>query len=694
MSKKILSALPAFLFALARVSADAPVVNPAPGVWANRQALALSLQPGDEAFYSLNGADPESTGFAYDGPVLIDVAGPVTARVSVVSKDGRRENFSVSYTVDESLPDDGVAREFVESHKASGTIDYQAGSVLRIPESLSYSMGNFPESLEKGGPISYSAACILSRDIPCSLTDGSRRWRFVIRAMPSRGGSFSRRSLPFSVDEWDEISLDDKRFIYRVDDGMWIPPGRKVAVDRTAERKISWQSVAYEPGNPIESFSLPPKPTLAVRKSPDGSVAVFLRGDPGYRLGAENSGAAAFFEAAVIDTFPGDEARGTLMASVYFDGARQGSMPVEYDVARRRPSPPVFTSSAKSFYSRDEVSLRVSGEKGSELFIAQSEPWPVGEDGADEGSPPSVDAGEYKSAGGASEMSLRLSSEESAVYRKVSAYSIDANGNKSDAAEYGVVIDRYNYYIDSSADPAVADGSRARPFASFDGCSGILGKSRFARVTVSGKVEMPKGETVISSNCAIEGRPGSSLVFGAGSFVTVRSASLDLKNIVVERDDSSDLSVNNVPLFNLEFSTLRMDGCEAFASFNKNGTVIAASVSVVSVKNSGVASQSSVYSSALSAVSTKIKIERSRISTVSLTAVNLSAQGGDFELRSSSCKVSGAYGRPVELFGTRSKITGNTFEADLSSASKTGDEVYRDAKNVSLEYSGNSVKRP
>ena len=61
----------------AAVSADVKIINLVKGVWANKQSLVLELSEGESAYYSLNGSDPRESGFAYDGPVALDVSGDV-----------------------------------------------------------------------------------------------------------------------------------------------------------------------------------------------------------------------------------------------------------------------------------------------------------------------------------------------------------------------------------------------------------------------------------------------------------------------------------------------------------------------------------------------------------------------------------------------------------------------------------------
>ena len=70
--KKFVTVL-AFLFAVCSAFAQR-IISPVPGTWANKQCLVLNTTDGSECFYSYSGTDPLTSGFAYDGPVLIDKA--------------------------------------------------------------------------------------------------------------------------------------------------------------------------------------------------------------------------------------------------------------------------------------------------------------------------------------------------------------------------------------------------------------------------------------------------------------------------------------------------------------------------------------------------------------------------------------------------------------------------------------------
>ena len=675
----------------AAASATVKIINPVQGVWANKQLLVLELSEGENAYYSLNGSDPLDSGFAYDGPVALDVSGDVEVRIVAVDSRGLSREYRVSYTVAPVPFPPAYSIGEIADAVSDGILEYTAGDVLSLPSELEYSLGGLPESFQKGRAISYSADCILSRFIPCVLSDGTAKWRFIIKTKPSLSGSFAVRDVPFKITDWDTLSFTSDALIYRIDDAYWVSGKESAVLDRTVPHTIFWQSVAFAPANPVSSFVLPPKPETLVERREDGSISLALRGE-GFRFGSriENGEETVLFEAAGIDTFFGDEVSGTFDADVYYDSVYQGRLSFPYTVDRRSPSVPTFVSSAKSFYSRKAVELSLSGDGESDLFVAVSNPVMLFGTMTKEDAASLFDVVHADSFLPFTAPLVLDSPSDDAVYYKICAYAVDRSGNKSALVSYDVLIDKYNYYVDASADKESADGTRDNPYTTLAECLAAAEENRFANITIKGTLVMPEGETLIDSNCVIRGEDDARLVFASGGFFTVRSASLSLINLIVKRDDTDSPNKINNPLIRLEHSVLTSENCEIAVSFAESGNVVSADTSVVTIRFCGITSSAKRYSSCISSVGSKLKISDSRISTAASAAVNFSVHGGEFEMRSSSCRVAGSYGRAAELFGGKSKIVENSFVADLRYPERSAAAVYTDAQNISLEYGGNT----
>ena len=72
------------------LAAEINLLSPVKGEWANRQMLVIDNSDGGDFFYSVDGADPETFGFAYDGPVLLDVEGEVQLNVTRIASGGKK----------------------------------------------------------------------------------------------------------------------------------------------------------------------------------------------------------------------------------------------------------------------------------------------------------------------------------------------------------------------------------------------------------------------------------------------------------------------------------------------------------------------------------------------------------------------------------------------------------------------------
>ena len=134
-----------------------------------------------------------------------------------------------------------------------------------------------------------------------------------------------------------------------------------------------------------------------------------------------------------------------------------------------------------------------------------------------------------------------------------------------------------------------------------------------------------------------------------------------------------------------------LDGVELSAAFGKSGSIISCEKSVLNIVNTGLTSTAESYSSIVSSVQSKIQIKKSRLTVVAGTAVNISAQGGLFELTDSTCIVTGVMGRIAELFDTHSTICRNNFVGDLKKPMGNNKPVYTDEKNYSVDYSENNI---
>ena len=687
--KKLIVFIVSILFSAAAF-AQLKVISPIEGTFANRQMLVLETDGTGECFYSLNGTDPETFGFAYDGPVLIDLDGPVEIRIAKTGKN--KEEITVKYTV---LPDNAFTASyssFISSFYDSGILNYTSGSILSIPEQLQYSFGLPPDSFLAGRDLSISQSSVLTRYIPCTLLDDAsgKKWRFIIKTFPQTAGVYSRRDVPFVITDWDTITFTNENYIYKIDSEYWELPKKSIKLDRSVSHMIRWQNLEYQEGNPIDFFVLPPKPQLEQSTGDDGSLIFNLQGDPSYSMSVLTSGGSGstsyqeLFTQLGVDTFYGDSVSGTLQIGFYTNSVYQGMLEVPFAINKRPPSTPLISTTAASFYSREPVAISIKGETSSDLYYAISEPYTITSASEtysqDSAVFASIRADNFTKADSSS-LSFVLSPEgNGAVYFKVAAYSKNEK-NIGPVATYGVIIDQYNYYYNSFADASIADGTSLRPYATFDQCIQAINKGRYACLQVKGQLVVPAGVHYIVSNCLFVNEDDASLEFEQGASLVVKNSNLTIENFTIcaAGDGKALYKIDGiVPYFKLEDSVLDIKNCQIAALFDSNGLFTEAIRSSVNVSGTIASVSASSYASFISGVRTNVNIQNSSINTTAATSVILSLNQGDVYISNNSFKISGEKGRVAEFFAATGTLEKNSYKASLKNASNSA-PVYTDS---------------
>ena len=104
--------------------------------------MVLDLPDGTEAFYSLNGEDPAVSGFAYDGPALLNVSGNVRLVLVIIGADGGTQRFEISYTVVLKETPAYMQAAFARSGGNGVFAEVNASSYIDIPAHISYTIEN------------------------------------------------------------------------------------------------------------------------------------------------------------------------------------------------------------------------------------------------------------------------------------------------------------------------------------------------------------------------------------------------------------------------------------------------------------------------------------------------------------------------------------------------------------------------
>ena len=700
MKKKFLS-LFAVLFVLLvfpfQLAAEINLLSPVEGEWANRQMLVIDNTDGGDFFYSVDGADPETFGFAYDGPVLLDVTGKVQLNVTRIAAGGKKENTSVVFTVTTDDASKTDYKSFVQTFFDGGILNYSAGSDLVIPPELSFFLGLPPENYMPARTLHLSSSSVLSRFVPCTVYDKAReiKYRFIIKTYPQSAGLYSHRDVPFEISDWETITIKDDNFIYKVDSEYWGLPTEPRKIDRTTSHMISWQPLEYDSSNPIEFFVLPPKPELVKEELDDGSILCYIRGDDSYSLGIKNEADGTYselFSHVGIDAFYGDQVSGNVTLGIFSNSVYQGKISFAYNINRKPPQIPVIKSNAEGFVSRGTVDVKIQGTKGADLYIALSEPLNLEVSGQAYTSGDDifrkVKLGDYKKVKGDS-YSLRWAQNGlNPVYYKVSAYS-KSDENQSSPIEFAVVIDQSNYYFDSSADAELADGTAAHPFTQFDQIASALVKQRVVKLSVKGEMQINDAYPV-QANFEIQNEGDARLTFGPKGSLIVKASTFEISGCRIH--NTSDLSSKSiVPLIKLENSVLTMKNCMIGAEFARNGNVIDATNAIINISDTIASTKAVSYVSFIAAVKSRITMKNSSINTNAETSVIISADGGNISSQKNEFLVTGGTGRIAELFGVKASFKDNSFKARFTNNTSKIQPLYTN-KATKLTEENNSVQ--
>lgn len=671
------------------------VKSPISGQWANKQMLIIDTSSDGDYFYSVDGSDPENFGFAYDGPVLLDVDGNVTLRIAKIISTNKKETLEISYSV---IQDDGNSKsysQFISSFFDTGILNYTSGTDFSIPSELKFSFEFFPKNFIDGRTISISEKSVLTRNFPCTILDSStnEKWRFFIKTYPSISGTFSRRDLPIKIVDWDTVEFLDENLIYKIDDEFWSLPKSPVKLDRNQSHMISWQSINYDFGNPIESFVLPPKPQIKITQGEDGEIICTLDDDESYKMSllGENFLYQELFSEICADVFFGENVSGTMKIGIFCSGLFQGEMDVPYFINKSPASAPKIISDTKNFYTRKDVNLKIQNDdSNAELYYAISEPFPIS-DSSSRLNPSSLElqnvlADDFVKVDSSSvSISLKALNESSVFYR-VRAFS-KKDSNQSPISEYSVIIDQ-NYYYNSSSSSTLQEGTLEQPFTDFNSLLQALNSTRNAKIFVLGDLVIPSGKYEIFSNCIIIGEDDSNIIFDKNAQLIVKDSSLDLRKISIKNTKDDELSTM-LPLIKGQRSVLSFTDCLIYAEFEKTGSVIDSSSCVVYIKNSICAILAKSYSCFMTGVNSKIFIENSNITANSETSVLISFSQTQISCKENTLSINCKKGRVAEFFESEGVFEKNVFKGDLSKSTSIN-PIFTDKKCL-INFSDNET---
>ena len=691
----------------ARAFAEVSVINPVPGVYGNLQTLVVEASQGEDVFYSFSGSDPLAQGFAYDGPVVLDVTGNVELRVACVDQEQKKNEITVSYSVEPCQTESEEQNAFLKSFESGPCFDFEAGSKITVPFSMSYSFFN-NKGVEKGRDISISKKATMERFVPINLTDGLKIWRYVLRVLPSEQGALSRSEVPFKIDGWSKLTFTDPKRIYSLDGSWWQAAGNVVSLDRSVQNEVFFQSADYSNENPVSKIVMPPKPLLSVRRQSDGSVKIKVddnsKDAQKYSLSASSLAktkllAQGLWPELIVDAFPGDKIEEEIPVDVFYESVYQGTLYAEIFVNRLTPNIPVIKASSSSSYSREDVWVSASCGPKLKMFCSVSNPveiQPLFQ--ALDLSSLKYEQGEYNLYNG-QKISLFGDTEKILAY-KVSFYSEDEAGVQSAPADYIVAIDKYNYYVDPKSDASAADGSPFAPFKDLSALSKIVRSKQFARFFVKGSASLPSGEISVTNNVEFCGIGDARVVIPANTALVLKNAGLYAQNIIFEKESAAARSKKMrgagkalTNFFILENSAATFKNCEVIARFFGDGKVFNCQSSSLRLESTGVTASAEGYACAVNAAgSSKVSVLSCRVLSAADTAVAFSATGGSWNLDNNFAQITGRMGRPAEFVDATVSLTNNKFTAQVQNKGEGYKNIYIAGKTQFLANEGNLYK--
>lgn len=598
----------AFFLANSAIYAER-VISPCEGSFSNRQMLVLNTEDGAECFYSLSGSDPLVSGFAYDEPVLLDVAGKVRVRIACVAPGKNAEYYDISYNVQERLPAEISARDFILNLQKQNIVEIKSGKEMSIPDNFLTGAGsssNNPRNRAK--VLKIESENSLSRFVPFSVSDSVNIWRFTafVSAKSSEQNVKNQKKFPFSFENWKLLLFSDDDFEWRVDGEEWKSGRGSKVIDRKSEHILEWKRKSEEEN--IEKFTIPKKPKILASRLPSGAVS-FCADDDGWNILPVSSGLdnekSHFLqpcEKIIFDVLPGEFVSSKAKFSLFFDGVLMGESSCNWGIDREPPLPPVLTPNIEGSFSRSSVLLSITTEENARSFYTVSDGDSVSK------------LKKYTSP-----ILLSASGEKISKYF-VRAFSRDAYGNESLPSEFSVTIDELNY-----------------PVRSFAEISAVLKTKHHAHFSLENDIVLPSGESVIDSDCMISSSRGAKIIVPSDGFLTIKGTWISLESCVFVKESGNSAESRFIVIDDSNVSFLDSEVCADFLRF---GTALDIKKSVLTLENTGISVSSGEYACAVNAADSFVTSDKCRIWASGASAVVFNSVGGLLSVLESDCTIS------------------------------------------------------
>lgn len=715
-----------FLVSFSSFAEKSHIISPVVGTWSNYQTILLDVPEGASAFYSFTGDNPLYSGFAYEKPVLLELEGNINLKVAIVNTD----NSVMEESVDFSVKNSPIDLQFYIENKNQALIPVKEKNIS-IPSYMKYTISDSTEPYLKGRTLTINSENALEQILPLVIKNQNDMYRFMLHIMPSVSKddsqyNFTNNTLsndvtfeddytvrriekklsqvPFTLEftDWTKLKISANENIYiSIDDDIWQTGTFVLDMNRNEEHTLSWIDLSgLNPEEFIpEQFKvcytvIPKMPNLVVVQEKTKVVNISLD-DKFYTMKILQdynfSSSVNDYKKnyCLIDTILGNYLEKNICFDVFYDNVYQGKLSTEILIDKESPKIPDIEISNKNFFVREPVSIKFKTDEKVFYVLKSKLLSNLNLKNLELEVNKNFDI-DLNSAVELTNDTLYLAEDKNnAIFYNLAYFSKDDFGNVSDIEYYQILIDSYNYYIESSSKNTnyIQDGSAARPFSDISQILPYLNKNEFIKIHIEGTFEnIPS--MVITSPCEFISVNGARLSFAKDSFFDVQSSSLKIYNCIFEQDFTKNKnSFSQQNLFKLNNSSLIIDNCEFVSLYENNGSVIFADNSDVTILNSGITIQSNIFASVFNLLNSNLTCKQSRISAVSDSSIALTMNLGKLVFENSQFYIDGKTTKFYELFGVEYNINNNKFLYKNYSNDMESSDIFSTKKS----YSNNEV---
>lgn len=658
---------------------EGTVISPVAGSWENAQPLIIDKADDCEVYYSLTGTDPLVSGFAYDGPIMLEGTGEQKISLVSVSDSGISDIISVQYcSAGRPTP------SYIPQTARDVFIRVTDKTQITVPDSVRWACGvsanqTEPEASDfhSGGELSLNGRCDSPRIVPLIISTSQGYYRYLVRT------GIDIQSLPVPVPEYEGIEFAQWNYIrfyngraslYSLDGGPWQQTTEPVFIDRTEEHTVSWKELKpvtraeleggtdeSGTGVSVQTMVIPVKPEFSLpEKSWTKSAVLLSLPSEDYILEYQDAGGNLHYQSSYgLSVVPGDSEGVNVHFNIYYKGIKQGASDVSVLINRRIPEGPAFDSSAENGFSRTEVTVSFHSADTVYYKVSIPENLPYGFDFAsDTAGVTLLEDTDTESYQLLSEGAIVLGvNPDAAVLYNVTAYSEDVSGNRSDLTRYSVIIDGANLYVadetsflDAEYVKSAPYGSMNNPCHSLEDAISLAEENGFVnpRVFITGTHVLSEPLT-ITDNVRLTGKQDARIICPEGSELDISSGSVSISGLTLEKREQNAYGKGGGCLINIMNASLSLYDCELYADFVSNGVLLISENSSVNIKKCGITSLASTYTALVNASNTKLFMYNVRAVAHAPTSVGISAERGMSFLADSAISVIGSIGRIAEF---------------------------------------------